>query len=430
MMPPKQPKINQKLVLRTAIGMLVLAALIFGFQYLRGRKKDLTDIGTVNSAGWIAAVEQEPEGSRVVYFDANHDIHRSPEHKEGSLEEDPLWRPDGNRIYFSSDKKDGIFQIYRWNLATGAVENRAPSHVSRTSPAVDPFDDNGLLFLQSGLGYKLDVLSGKSTRVFPPVEHNRDEKEQQDEDATAPQSRGGFDYGMGERYKLKRAKWLDRHWLLGVQRLENGEALIAQTTDLRENSLQPFILLVSGKKVMFDIVPDTGEIMCGVAGFEFNANQPVPQTFVKNGKVEKPFKFVLFKGKLEDYVKGFAEMAQHHILMASQKDNEGFSDLKISPDGKWVAICLAESDPDQVVRPTSLVVYPVDPKAGQPSGLLQAPVYDPTWSPDSETLAFTIREGENQLVYTIARTGGEPKRISPDHGIFTTPKFSPQVEKP
>lgn len=427
MMPPKQPKINQKLVLRTAVGLLALAVFIFAFQYLRGKKGDIADIGTVNSVGWVAAVEQQPDGSQVVYFDNEGNVHRSPGHTKGSSEDHPVWRPDGNRIYFSSDRENSIYQIYRWNLANGNVENRAPSRVARTSPEVDPFDANSLLFIQSGLGYKLDVAAAKAIRVFPPVETSRQGGQPDDN------GEGGtlkIDYDLVARYRLRQVKWLDKNWLLGIQRLETGEALVAQSTELRDDdTMQPYVVLVTGAKIVFDIVPETGEIFCGVAGYRLNDTEPdeVRQSFLKGAKMDLPFTYALLRGGLEDYAKGIRGLTREHILVASKKNDEAISSVAVSPDSKWVAVCRAQADPAVVVRPTALAVFPVERSSGPAQGLLEGPVYDPSWSPDSNKIVFAMPEGEaDRLIYTISRTGGTPARVSPDHGVYSVPQMSPQ----
>lgn len=428
MMPPKQPKISQKLVLRSAIGLLALAGLVFAYQWYLGQKGNFGGISDVNSAGWIAAIEQTSDGSQAVYFDRKDEIHRSPEHKSGASEAGLAWQNDGNFIFFSSDAEASIFQIYRWNLQFNHLENRAPGRVSRTRPEMDPFKDDSVLFLQSGMAYRLDAAAGRSIRVFPPVERER--AKQDDEGGTL-----GIDYDLVERYKLTSVKWLAENLLVGVQRLDEGEALIAQSTDLNEDeTYQPYILLATGKKISFDVDIQTGTIYCAIAGFQFNPGERVASQFLKGTKVIPPFKNCLMRGKVEDFVKGFAEMGdvpkKHVMWYSSPKQEQVMGDITLSPDGTLLAACVGKPDSTQILIPTVLAIIPTDSSAGMGKGVVNGEVYQPSWSPDSAMIAYCQREGaESQSIFKVSKDGGSPVRVSPTTGIYSSPKFSPQIAK-
>ena len=427
MMPPKQPKISQRLVLRTAIGLLTLAGLVFAYQWYQGRKDNFGGFSTVNSAGWIAAVERTSDGSQVIYFDDKGEIHRSPGHKAESTEDGPAWQGDGNFLFYSSDKEGSIFQIFRWNLEFNHLENRSPGRVSRTHPEPDPFQENSVLFLQSGMGFRLDAAAGRAIRVFPPVA--QEEKESDNEGGTLK-----IDYDLVDRYKLIDAKWLDGNWLVGVQRLDEGEALIAQTTDLTpDKTYKSYIVLATGNKISFDVNPETGMIYCAIAGFKFNPGAKIDPRFMKGTKLVPPFKHVLLKGTLKDFAGGFVEMGnpqkKHVMWVPDPKQEQVMSEIAVSPDGAWIAACLGKPDVTMIAIPTILAVIPTD-AAAQGKALTDGEIYEPNWSPDSSTIAFSKREGEqNQSIYTISRDGGVAARISPATGIFSSPKFSPQLPK-
>ncbi|MFX9042746.1 hypothetical protein ABTN45_20195, partial [Acinetobacter baumannii] len=62
-------------------------------------------------------------------------IVESPDFVKGSRDRDAVWRPDGNRIFFSSDREEKAFNIYRWNLATNKVVRRTLGKIGKTDPS-------------------------------------------------------------------------------------------------------------------------------------------------------------------------------------------------------------------------------------------------------------------------------------------------------
>jgi Tol biopolymer transport system component len=92
-----------------------------------------------------------------------------------------------------------------------------------------------------------------------------------------------------------------------------------------------------------------------------------------------------------------------------------------SPDGKWIAFCGAD-------REERAGVFLIEVESGDIKLLVAykklAPNYDPTWSPDSKTIAY----GHNRNVYIVNIEDGKPKRItedSPEEHIIMRPVFTP-----
>ena len=78
-----------------------------------------------------------------------------------------------------------------------------------------------------------------------------------------------------------------------------------------------------------------------------------------------------------------------------------------SPDGKWIAFC-------GVDREERAGIFLIEADSGDIRLLVAykklAPNYDPTWSPDSKTIAY----GHNKGVYIVDIENGKPKRITED----------------
>ena len=97
----------------------------------------------------------------------------------------------------------------------------------------------------------------------------------------------------------------------------------------------------------------------------------------------------------------------------------------LSPDGRWVAYTVRETNWDQNAYETEIWVAGAD--AGAPRQLTNADKssQQPAWSPDSRTLAFiSDRDGKRQI-YRIEVAGGEAERLTNvDEGI-TAFQWSP-----
>jgi Tol biopolymer transport system component len=77
-----------------------------------------------------------------------------------------------------------------------------------------------------------------------------------------------------------------------------------------------------------------------------------------------------------------------------------------SPDGKWIAFC-------GVDRKERAGIFLIEADSGDIRLLVTykklAPNYDPTWSPDSKTIAY----GHNNDIYVVKVEDGEPQRVTP-----------------
>ena len=113
-----QPKISQRMLLRFAIGLIVLAALFYGYQWWKDYTKD-PDLPLENdTAGMIAALQLGEEGNQVVVFTKEGELRKSPGYQPGKNDKELTWRPDGNRLFFTSDREETSFHVYRWNFGS------------------------------------------------------------------------------------------------------------------------------------------------------------------------------------------------------------------------------------------------------------------------------------------------------------------------
>src|SRR4051812_27068230 len=104
-MEPKQPKIIRKLLIRTALLLFTLAAAFFVIRFVMDYMGGRLDLGHADTVGTVAAVRFTPEGSQLVLIHPDGKIQEAPKYTAGKQDREAAWPPDGERIYFSSDRE-------------------------------------------------------------------------------------------------------------------------------------------------------------------------------------------------------------------------------------------------------------------------------------------------------------------------------------
>ncbi|MGH8322205.1 MAG: TolB family protein, partial [Steroidobacteraceae bacterium] len=90
------------------------------------------------------------------------------------------------------------------------------------------------------------------------------------------------------------------------------------------------------------------------------------------------------------------------------------SDPRVSPDGRYVAYVLRETDMDANRGRTDIWLLDLAQKDAQPQRLTTDPANDtsPRWAPDSRTLYFLSTRGGSSQVWRIRIDGGEAARVT------------------
>lgn len=414
---PIQPKIVKRMMNRYAFGLLTLAVIVGAYQALKTCGKDIDLPLQVDTAGMVAAVQLQDRGSKVVVIGPDGTIRSVPEGKEGVVERDAVWRPDGNRVFFVANRDTEAFSVYRWNLGSDKVELRSETKANQSQPTFGaPGSDranDAVLLLAGGKVLELDTVTGRTLQVLPPV----------------PKEIGGGEEGAKDQiealYKtfgtsFRAAQWtFDKRFVVAVMRREDGnETLIVQ--ELGEVRPLP---VVAGKKIDFTISPTSDQIVFTVLDYMWIDPAQAPPEFIKNGVATTPYRHGLF---LLDPTKPAAEA--NVPVMASKQDDVAFGQPAFSPDGSMIALVGGTYKGEGDLETKGLMVLPAEAGGGQAMSLvIQGAVREPSWGPDNETIVYVLPQGGRRALHSIKKDGSDPKNLTGDKGDFAWPRMSPQV---
>jgi dipeptidyl aminopeptidase/acylaminoacyl peptidase/formylglycine-generating enzyme required for sulfatase activity len=129
-----------------------------------------------------------------------------------------------------------------------------------------------------------------------------------------------------------------------------------------------------------------------------------------------------------------AEQVQRPVQIEDLFSWKELLDLRLSPDGAWVAYALSEAQPDQEARTGDIWLVSTS-AAGQDSPsaarrVTRDPADDssPRWSHDSRRLAFLSTRGSDEelaQIYVYELAGGEPQRLTEHETGVTALRWSP-----
>ncbi len=417
-------KINQKKVIRLAVFLLCIALLIFVYQQVVVGRRN-ADPGLFDSTGYMAASMETGDGQQAVLITPDGTITPSPGYKAGMMDSPPIFAKtkDGTRLFFASDREDDQSHVFRWNPAQNIVERRTLDKRTKSGICFTvPGDDSNLtaLVISGGTVLELDPHDGKSKQVLPPRSLRADGTSENG-------AKGQFDElyaSIGSSFKI--ARWSkEKQYIIAVLRRDAGEILIAQNmTDMSK----PPIIVGAAEHVDFDFNPVTGDVIFTLQGFQFPDPEHIPEAYVKNGKVNLPF-----KNMLGIYTPGDAQpkapvaLGQDNTMKDGKmvsEDNVCFGQPRVSPDGSTIFVIVGTLKAATAFEPKGAVLMAAESGGSQKSKtILKDPVYDPTWDPTGKLLAFTADVNGKRAILTINVETGERKNVTGDKGNFHGPVF-------
>ena len=420
---------QKQIATRMIIGLLVIAAMVLGFQKFKDFAQD-PDIGTFESAGFIAAIEQTSTGNRAMMFDTNGNRIDAPEPKAGAKaspkfdDREISWSPDGQRLFISSTRESNAFNVYRWNPARKVVERRSLGTRSQGAPYFTPSDDKlaaqlGLM-IAGGTVQELDAKMGTTAQIAPPL--SGPVTGDPNEGAGSVSAIEAMYHKFGDSFQFARYGGA-RDRIFAIMRNDEGEVAMCQAfgVDADKNMLPPTEIM-RGRRVTMDVTPD-GRAVISVQGYDFPPDAPVPPEFIKDGKTVKPFYNGVFLVTMDDL--GKPNMVP--IVLIPKDQNLAFQEVVISPDGKSLAAVVGSFDKNVDFQPGGLVVMPFEPGGGtKGQKLMEGPVSQPCWAPDSTKVGFIYSHDGYSDIVVVDPTKPDAVTKVTENKKFMSPKFSPQ----
>ncbi len=426
-----QPKIYHKLVLRTLILVLALGGLFLGFQYYEGTKGDLGGMAKSDTVGLIAALHYLNEGAETVIFKPDGKMVKDAGYKPGSTDRDLTWRPDGNFLFFVSDRIDQTVQVFRWSPGQASSEARTIGTRGRSNPSFSvedlPDADTTALITSGGFVLEFNPKDRSTRQVLPPLSREITQGGSDDEKGADSQFSGIYGK-LGSSFKL--AKWCkNKRWIAGVMKRDSGEILVLQDMTLAVvkgpdgkdvETFKPPIPIVAGDHIELAVNPKSGDVVYAVQGFAFPDPDKIPAQFVKGNKITVPFHHGIFTID--------PEKGGEPPIIASQDDKMSFGSIAVSPDGSTLVATVGPYG-DTSHQPKGLVTMPARSGGGSAGApLVKGEIYEPSWAPASDKLVFARREADGKRsIFQINRDGTGERKISDGKDNYGYPRFSPQV---
>ncbi len=427
--PETQAKITQKLALRTLFLVLFVGVLFGAFYYIKDKRGDFNRDSKADTIGTIAAIQFEDSGQRVCLFSADGKLKVDNDYKKGARDQALAWQPDGNKLFFASDRVGKNFNIFRWDTGS-QMEQMTTGTRARNNPSF-PIDLQGAeagesaLITTGGSVFEFVVKTKATPQVLPPLGKEISTSGDAGSDEHGIDSQFGALYGkLGNSFRA--AKWCkNKGFVAAIMRRDQGEVLVAQ--DLTpvvgkdgETSFKSPTVLQAADHIEMTVDPKTGNLIYSVQGFQWMDELHIPPKYLNKGKVSYPF---------QNGIMIFDFTAQSVPIILSNDAAVAYGFLAASPDGSKLIVTSGSYDSATGYSPLVLVTMPLQPGGGAVGSVLaRGAIFEPSWDPTGELIAFAMRGPDGKRgIYTVSKDGTGQKKVSGD-GDFGFPIFSPQVK--
>ena len=424
-----QPLMNRRLVKRGIIGavaIITILVVIFIVQSVR----DVDLPAHADTVGYIAAIQQMPNGSQVVLIQPDGTVIPSKGYHDGENDRDPVWRPDGNRLFFTSDRdpQQGAagrqVNLYRWNPASNKIERRTATQGSYQNLLYSLSDSKGHgLVALGGNIVEFDPITGDTAPVLPPAAKN--DASTGGEEGRKSTIENSFFNQYGTSFKA--AEWFaDQKYIVAIMKGDEGETLLLQDMTPVQGQLKPPIALGSGDHVDMDLNRKDGRIIFALQGFKITERdiKNIPPEYIKNGKVTPPYRHMV--GLLDPKSIAAGPAGIMAPVVQTPNDQNVFGAPIFSPDGSTVVVTYGVYKESEM-QMKGLVSMPARAGGGEaPSFIHKGAVTGMSFSGNGSQIAYSQRERDGRETVHVMSSDGQNDKVAAA-GNFTQPRFSPQT---
>jgi len=419
---PDKAKITQKHIRRTVIWVVALAIIGYGFVWLLGHNRDPDPfLPGFHSVGDIAVIESKGSGSQAEIITADGNIIAAPDYAEGATDREIVWRPDGNRLFFESDRYNQEPHIFRWNPDRQTVERRTldkrPKGKLRfTAPGLAKPSATALM-TAGGTVVEINPNTGDTKQLLPPAKRAGNAASE----GEGQQSQMAQTYAqLGNSFMT--ALWgNDKKIIAAVLRRDNGgQAFLLQ--DMTNPAAKPRLVAL-GEHIGIAAMANGGFVFA-VVGYQLPEwDTELLQKNMKNGKVVPPFQHML--GMIDPDGK---------TVIIGQIPNDGpaanlvYGDPIVSPDNTQIAMALRQGN-TATSQPLGVILIPLVAQGWQHgTPIAKGDFSQLSWNPSSDRLAaiMTRKDGGHDVV-TIGKQH-DIQNLTKGKGDFTEAVYSPQIQ--
>lgn len=372
---------------RLLIGILAVVIMVAALSLIRSQPWGRLDLRPIkpNTPDWIVCVRLnedahgdlmviKPDGQTLLLTEDAHDD-RSPD-----------WAPDGKKIVFASNRRDGVFQLWTIDPDGKGLTQLTLGGGAKLAPIYDR-DGRQILHIAQGLVTEIDPKGVHARQLIPSASQMVQVREQ---------------YGQ---IAFRYAKRPNPDLIAAAQRIDDGEQVVLQDFTLTQ---QQFTLpvVIAGEQVDLDWAPAGRSLVVSGAGLIV----PLPEGERRLGGI------IRF-----DFGATMREV-QPRPLWLSPDDAEAAIEVVWSPEGTRVAFVLCERRKDGSLKRIGLATVPET--GGPPTMIVDGEVFHPHWAPDGQRLVFAMGTPGNRQIYTVRIDGSELTQRT-QAGDHITPRWSP-----
>ncbi len=232
---------------RLLVGILVVVIMAAVLALIRSQPWGRLDLRPIkpNTPDWIVCVRLNedahgdlmvitPDGQTLMLTEDDHDD-RSPD-----------WAPDGKKIVFSSNRREGVYQLWTIDPDGKGLAQLTLGGGAKLAPVYDR-DGQQILHVAQGLVTEIDPKGVHALQLIPSASQMLQVREQ---------------YGQ---VAFRYAKRPDPNLIAAVQRIDEGEQVVLQDLTVAQ---QQFTLpvVIAGEQVDIDWAPQGKSLVVGGAG--------------------------------------------------------------------------------------------------------------------------------------------------------------------
>jgi dipeptidyl aminopeptidase/acylaminoacyl peptidase len=380
------------------------------------------DVPPVNSAGFIAAIQEKEGTDRLVAISPSGEI-REASGDADVVDSELAWKPDGKRIVFVSNRsEDGSPQIFEWKPDR---ENRpfmlTPTGASRQNPVWNA-KATEILYTSRGDVFALQYPSRQTVRVMPPsdapdFEHGED---------------GGESDHSGHQHDIIAQAWesiskalegeaftkgfvsADGKQFAGIYSTSRGKAFVMQNLVPEDEHEAAARVPLAGDDIQISLHPTEPKCVVAVTNFRYPILSLVPKEKRNaDGTVKRDFVNGIFLANLET-----GELTP---IFVSVDGKQLMDSPALSPDGSQLLLVFKSRAGGGYVA-SDLIAVPADGGGvARARPLARGPISQPSWSADGSRVAF-VRDGD---IFTVSAEAGDERNVTHGKGKFSSPQFSP-----